>query len=68
VIESDHYALGVTIPGGEPEGHAAEAFASLEIKNFGNPGDNCQGISDSKDAGRGAKEDQSHSIDDDLGE
>jgi uncharacterized protein (UPF0332 family) len=43
---------------------ARENWLQLRQRNVGT----AKGISDSKDAGRAAKEDQSHSIDDDLGE
>jgi uncharacterized protein (UPF0332 family) len=43
---------------------ARENWLQLRRRNVGA----AKGISDSKDAGRDAKEDQSHSIDDDLGE
>lgn len=43
---------------------ARENWLQLRRRNIGA----AKGISDSKDAGRDAKEDQSHSIDDDLGE
>jgi uncharacterized protein (UPF0332 family) len=43
---------------------ARENWLHLRQRNVGA----AKGISDSKDAGRDAKEDQSHSIDDDLGE
>ena len=43
---------------------ARENWLQLRRRNVGA----AKGISDSKDAGRDAKEDQSHSLDDDLGE
>ena len=48
----------------EIQRQARENWLQLRRRNVGA----AKGISDSKDAGRDAKEDQSHSIDDDLGE